>query len=392
MKITYIAKELDLLEGGSNFSLDLIASRLVDRGHDVEVTTIKPPKSTPPKNPPYSLNITRSSNLRYRELYKTFKLLNRLEDKTDIFHIFAPALHPAAGAYRLAGGKTPVVGRLNSYDSFCTNKDEMRTECYTNCSSLDKAKHDKAGFFKNFIKFPIYLSRTYVELSLINNIDMAFAVSPKVKSIHEEAGLKDELIKVVPNFYDKSFGDADLSLELNWPTDKLNLLYIGGLEKHKGVQILLKGISNLDKGIHLHVVGRGSYEKELKKIACDHSIEDKISFHGWVKHNKLHHYYKSADLFIQPSIWPEPMSRTLLESLQCGTPVICSKKGGSEWVIGNAGTSYKGESPKALQEVLKKANSKMIKTWQKECPKEIKRFEPERIISILEDQYNRLVH
>lgn len=59
---------------------------------------------------------------------------------------------------------------------------------------------------------------------------------------------------------------------------------------------------------------------------------------GWTSWNNLPDLYRSADIVICPSIWPEPFGITALEAMSSGLPVIASKIGGFEYSVVNGVT------------------------------------------------------
>ena len=49
--------------------------------------------------------------------------------------------------------------------------------------------------------------------------------------------------------------------------------------------------------------------------------------------------YKSSDIIIQPSLWPEPLPRVLLEATYFGKPIIATDSGGNKEFINFLGFS-----------------------------------------------------
>lgn len=116
------------------------------------------------------------------------------------------------------------------------------------------------------------------------------------------------------------------------PTRKPKILYAGQLHHYKGVHTLVKAVNMLcEKGyesVTLNIAGDGpaDYRSELQKIA--ESGRASISFLGRRPVNELPELYRSHDLFVFPSIWPEPFGLTHLEAMASGTPVISTNDGG----------------------------------------------------------------
>lgn len=108
--------------------------------------------------------------------------------------------------------------------------------------------------------------------------------------------------------------------------------------QRKGVSSLLKALNNLDSAqktnILLLVVGKG--DEEIKNGLS----EFKIKSMGILRDEVLLALcYNSADIFVFPSI-AENLSNSLIESLACGTPVICYDTGGNREIIEHKITGF----------------------------------------------------
>lgn len=119
------------------------------------------------------------------------------------------------------------------------------------------------------------------------------------------------------------------------PRDKLVILYVGKLEKNKGVQVLLKALGILkkkyqaDKIFRLNIVGSGIMETDLRVMSEDYNIADTANFHGFIDDpSTLASIFMRSDLFIVPTIYSEGFPRVIDEAMASGLPVICSRLGG----------------------------------------------------------------
>jgi glycosyltransferase involved in cell wall biosynthesis len=91
-----------------------------------------------------------------------------------------------------------------------------------------------------------------------------------------------------------------------------------------------------DKSSDLIILGNGPMEQELKKIAKELCIDDRVIFTGFCENPWK--WYASADAFLLSSRW-EGMSNAALEALACGTKVIAtSDSGGISEVLDQAPT------------------------------------------------------
>ena len=110
------------------------------------------------------------------------------------------------------------------------------------------------------------------------------------------------------------------------------IITVSRLEKKNGVDVLIKSIKELritdyELNFKLIVVGGGSMEEKLKKLAKDLGIEDRIEFIGNVIPEKVNEYLVQADIFVRPSR-SEGLGNAFLEAMAMGLPVIGTPVGG----------------------------------------------------------------
>ncbi len=133
-------------------------------------------------------------------------------------------------------------------------------------------------------------------------------------------------IHVIPNAVDTDIfclSDKTAAREqLNLPQDSTIVLFVADCisDKHKGMDILLEAIDDLDvNGLLLVIAGRFW------------NPPDKIPPHRYVGEiadtTEMASLYNAADVFVIPSI-EDNFPNTVIESLCCGTPVVGFKIGG----------------------------------------------------------------
>ncbi len=121
-----------------------------------------------------------------------------------------------------------------------------------------------------------------------------------------------------------------LGIEGGDPVAKVNngtfdILYVGRLGKHKGVHFLIESVKSLDlNSARLHIVGQGSDAAIFKRAARD---DGRISFHGFLAHEKLRQLYGIADVAVVPSIYNETFGLVIPEYFWQGIPVLGSRAG-----------------------------------------------------------------
>ncbi len=119
---------------------------------------------------------------------------------------------------------------------------------------------------------------------------------------------------------------------------KLNILFLGRLEKRKGLPYLLQAYAQVKARMpntRLLIVGPDGGMRQ----ACDGFVQKErlkdVVFTGYVSEKDLPRCYKTADVFCAPNTGNESFGIILLEAMAAGTPVIASDIEGFAYVVGH---------------------------------------------------------
>ncbi|MDQ6722574.1 MAG: glycosyltransferase [Candidatus Dormibacteraeota bacterium] len=127
------------------------------------------------------------------------------------------------------------------------------------------------------------------------------------------------------------------------------LLFVGRLERLKGVEIAIRALAMLRDRDHddvrLVVLGEDSRdgdesEKErLKAAASVLGVRDRVDFLGSVAHHELPYFYAATDVCVMPS-YSESFGLVALEAQACGRPVVASGVSGLRSVVRDEVSGY----------------------------------------------------
>ena len=177
-------------------------------------------------------------------------------------------------------------------------------------------------------------------------------------------GVPADKVTVIPNAVDiDKFavgGVADLELKCKLGLQDMRLIgFIGSFYAYEGLDVLLRAVpamlANLPD-LRVLLVGGGPQDAQLRQLARDLKIDDKVVFTGRVPHEQVQQYYDLLDVLVYPR-----MSMRLtdlvtplkpLEAMAQGRVLAASDVGGHLELIehGKTGVLFKADDPHSLAE------------------------------------------
>src|SRR5690606_12898211 len=109
-----------------------------------------------------------------------------------------------------------------------------------------------------------------------------------------------------------------------WRGGGLRLLAVGRLSRYKGFDVLLRALARME-GASLVLAGDGECGGDLRRLARELGIVDRVVFAGAPDDDALASLYAGADAFVLPSLdRGEAFGMVLLEAMRAGLPVVAS--------------------------------------------------------------------
>lgn len=154
---------------------------------------------------------------------------------------------------------------------------------------------------------------------------------PQKKLIAEKYALPLDAIVVIPNGVREIYFIQKKVKENTVP----HLLFVGRLAPQKRIPLLIEALSKMKEHVHLDIVGEGEDRARIESLISKYQLRN-ILLHGKKSGCELVELYKSADIFVLPSI-KEGLSLSMLEALAVGLPVVASNSSEMREVLAQCG-------------------------------------------------------
>ena len=161
---------------------------------------------------------------------------------------------------------------------------------------------------------------------------------------------------IIPNGIDVDHFSQDAEPWPQYRDGKTNILFVGRLEKRKGLKYLLEAYSRLKwdlQDIRLLVVGPGTPDRDCYGIIGGRGLED-VVLAGSVSYEDLRRYYATAHIFCSPATGAESFGIVLLEAMAAGKPIVASDIEGYNGIVthGQEGMLFLRQDIDALARAL----------------------------------------
>jgi glycosyltransferase involved in cell wall biosynthesis len=159
-----------------------------------------------------------------------------------------------------------------------------------------------------------------LEMRGMKKANKVVAVSSVIKDMLKNKGIPENKIAIIEN---------PLSFKINpinkFPNNEtIQLLYVGRLSPEKGLEFLLKAISEIEFPLKLTILGDGVQRDYLVRLSSELNIHTKVDFVGF--QSDVASFMHKAHTLVLPSL-REGMPMTLIEACCLGLPVIASNVG-----------------------------------------------------------------
>jgi glycosyltransferase involved in cell wall biosynthesis len=143
-----------------------------------------------------------------------------------------------------------------------------------------------------------------LERFVLSRLDGVLVVSGHSGSRVHALGVPENRIWVVSNTprTGGASGADGSDHSSNGERGELRLLYVGGMEESRGLEIVIRAMQIVARTLSARfvIVGRGTTEPALRRLASQLGVADRIDFAGWVAPEEVPRIIGSADICLVP--------------------------------------------------------------------------------------------
>ncbi len=340
------------------------AVELRKRGHTVKILTPRPRKNG--EHPPANVIYVGNSTLVKTPISTSHEWgmaidLEGIEEllaseNFDLMHVHEPEV-PIIGAQIIAKATCPVVATFH-------------------------AIHPDTPMARTIgaLRVP-YARPIFSRLSAITAVSNVAAGFVKEHTHHE--------VSIIPNGIDlHKYDPAKANLKRQPDT----ILYIGRLEKRKGVKYLIKATAELQKkrpSVELIIAGSGPDRAKLEQLVKELKLS-KVTFLGFVDEATKLELLASSSLFCSPALYGESFGIVLLEAMAMGVVIVAGNNPGYVSVMDGRG-KISVVNPKDTEDFARRLelllyDETLRKSWLNWSQKYVKQFDYKKVV----DQYEAL--
>ncbi len=139
--------------------------------------------------------------------------------------------------------------------------------------------------------------------------------------------------------------------------EDFRVIFAGRLVAQKGIETLLRAVTELPQRVKTIVLGEGPLRQKLQGLAAELGLQYRVEFLGSLDHSDVPGVLRRCHALVLPSLTTpdsvEQFGHVLIEAMSCGVPVVGSTSGAIPEVIGDAGLVFPEGDSRALALALR---------------------------------------
>ena len=148
---------------------------------------------------------------------------------------------------------------------------------------------------------------------------------------------------------------SHLRRELGIPDERFVVVYLGGMDRYKGIYYLLESIPGvLEKNTNVHFLLMGYPGEEIvRERVLELGVESNVSISGKIPYTQAPRYLAVGDMAVAPKLleWGEANGK-LFNYMGCGLPVVALDHPTNREILGKAGVYAEMGSTTSLTEKI----------------------------------------
>jgi len=169
----------------------------------------------------------------------------------------------------------------------------------------------------------------YYGLKYYRGFDVLVANTRDIEAWIVRQGWPADQVRYIPNFAEPGPEPAASRAALDTPQDAPLFLAMGRLHESKAHDVCLKALAQLPEA-YLWIAGSGPLEAELKALAVQLGVADRVRFLGW--RSDASALYRAADACLFPSRF-EPLGNVVIQAWAHGLPIVAAASQGPSELI-----------------------------------------------------------
>jgi glycosyltransferase involved in cell wall biosynthesis len=148
------------------------------------------------------------------------------------------------------------------------------------------------------------------ELEFCNKADRVITVVEEATKRLAGLGIPTEKLLVVSNTLNSNSFVQPVSKP---DPEFFTLFYAGGINRHRGLQYIIKGLKSIDNkhNVRLWLLGTGSFVDKLKRLAENEGVAEKVVFFGWKAFSEMNEMMGKADVCLIPHLKSDHTDSTI---------------------------------------------------------------------------------
>jgi glycosyltransferase involved in cell wall biosynthesis len=311
---------------GENTSVELLSDQLRAEGHDVY--TCWPDADSFVNSSPIHKGMVAASAVLGSGSSRQLRRLRAAAPDIVQLHNWIPEVHPRA----LAAMGIPLVHVVHNFRHTCIGGTHFRagSTCY-DCLDRSSWQGVRHGCYRGSRSQSgiMALARWRTEPVFRDEAAAIVCISSFIRNGLIDAGYHQSILHVIPNAC-RGAPDASTS-------SSRDVLLACRLEPEKGVLELVRAwrAASDRHNACLHIAGAGILEERLHR---DVGADPSIRLHGKLDHEQMQTLLAGVGMIAVPSLWHEPLGRTVLEAYAAGRPVLATNTGALPELVVNERT------------------------------------------------------